>query len=135
MIIVLTTRTNRRLHSPSPTPQLSLLINTVPTPFNKEQIVIIFLLSCRLAHYFSLTVLVHSIRLRYSTVNVHSILFIYCISFYIYIYTMYLVQFCGDEGDGVTGRCHFDQTAVHRVSHWRGLVHSMEQVAEPNLKK
>lgn len=44
---------------------------------------------------------------------------------------LYLIKIGGNEGDGVTGSCHLDETAVYSVPHWRVLIHPMEQITQP----
>lgn len=45
----------------------------------------------------------------------------------------YLIQISWDKGDGVAGSCHFNETAVHCVSHRGVLVHTVEQVTEAEM--
>lgn len=42
----------------------------------------------------------------------------------------YLIQVSGDEGDGITGRCHLDEATENSVPHWSVLVHAVEQVTQ-----
>lgn len=47
---------------------------------------------------------------------------------------LYLVKIGGNEGDGVTSSCHFDETTVHSVPHWSVLIHTVEQITQPMKK-
>lgn len=48
---------------------------------------------------------------------------------------IYLIQISGNEGNGVTGCCYFDETAEDGVSHWSVLIHAVEQIAQAEKLK
>lgn len=48
---------------------------------------------------------------------------------------IYLIQISGNEGNGITSCCHFDETTEDSVPHWSILVHAMEQITQAEKLK
>lgn len=47
----------------------------------------------------------------------------------------YLIQISGNEGNGVTSCCHFDETTEDSVPHRSVLIHAMEQITQTEKLK